>query len=97
MNLVYLIEVLYKGRALANLSLWKNVQAASTALALFLTAAMGWAKSSGVNVPVLGEGDVGALAAGIATAVSLYLTYATTPRIGLPAGSAGADGSGESK
>ncbi len=93
MNLIYLIEVLYKGRALANLELWKNVQAATGALTAFLLAALAWAKSTGVALPLIGESDLALIAAGIASGVQLYLTYATTPRIGLPAGAAGADGS----
>lgn len=91
MNRIWsLITALQAGRELGNVETWKNVQAATSALVAVLSALAIFLP------PELrpDEVQIGALAAGVATAgglVGVYLTYATSRRVGLPPGPAPLD------
>lgn len=93
MNLIAAIQALRAGKELANAAAWKNRQNAINAVVGLLVFAASVANAYGLEIQLTDD-----LAAGIATgvwaAVNLYLTTATTSKIGLPAQAepAGLDG-----
>jgi hypothetical protein len=93
MNLIAAIQALRAGKELANAAAWKNRQNAINAVVGLLVLAASVANAYGLEIRLTDD-----LAAGIATGVwavvNLYLTTATTSKIGLPAKAepAGLDG-----
>lgn len=81
MNRIFaIIEVLYRGKELANAETWKHRQAILGVLVALLPAA---AIAGGVD---LADADVQAIAAGVAAlagCVQSYLAVATSARVGL--------------
>lgn len=83
MNRIFaVIEVLYRGKELANAEVWKSRQIVLGILTALLPAA---AIAAGVD---LSDADTQAIAAGVAAVVGVlnsYLGAATSARVGLPA------------
>ena len=83
-KLKYAFDVLRKGKALKQKGLWTNVKAASAAIAALLLSLRQLADAMGYSVPI-DAGQAADIGGGIATAVVVYLSYATTRSAGLPA------------
>lgn len=87
-KLKLLFVVLQRGNELANVGVWKNTQAAVAAVGALLAAVVAF-------MPFEIPEELTLAAAGGAVAivqlVQLYLTYATSKRVGLPAGDNAAD------
>lgn len=93
MNVIVAIQALRAGKELANAATWKNRQNAVNALVGLLGFAAAVASAFGIQVELSDELLLG-LATGVWAAVNLYLTTATTSKIGLRAedGASGLDG-----
>ena len=78
-----LLDLFRKGNAVADPKLWKDRTALTLALTALILTAVKVAKGFGYDLPI-SETDAATLAAGIAVAVGLLGTYATTDKIGLP-------------
>lgn len=79
-----LFDVFRKGSSVSDPKLWKNGGGAVIAVTSLLLALSKAARSFGYDLP-LSEGDAGAIATGIVTAVGLFITFATSSKVGLPA------------
>lgn len=86
MNLIMVVSrgmaALRAGEALADPALWKHRQAAINAVTVAITAGVALANLFGLHIPVNAEwiGDIAYGCVGIAT---IYLTYATSAKVGL--------------
>lgn len=74
-----LFDVLRKGKALSNAGAWKNVQA----VILLVAAADTLIKALGYDFGFT-NGDYAFIASFISYAVSIYLVFATSDKVGLP-------------
>jgi hypothetical protein len=83
-----LFVVLQKGQELANADAWKNTQAAMSALGAIIAAVVAFAPFP--MPPEITMAIAGGVVA-VVQLVQLYLTYATSKRVGVPAGSSPAD------
>lgn len=77
------LEVFRRGAAVSDPALWKNRSGLAIALAGLIAALVHLAKAYGHEIP-LDEESILALAGGIATVVGLFVTYATSDKVGLP-------------
>jgi hypothetical protein len=85
MKLFAFISVFRRGAAVANPKAWKERSGAVLALAGLITAAVHLARLYGYDLPLDEEGAL-AIAGGVATVVGLFVTYATSDKVGvLPA------------
>ena len=82
MNVIAAIQALRVGKELANAAAWKNRQNAVNALVGLLAFAASVASAYGYQVKLTDDLAVG-IATGVWAAVNLYLTTATTSKIGL--------------
>lgn len=82
MKFLNLFRVLYKHRSLLNVSTWKNVQMVSVALSAIAFTVLHFFPSLSIDSQVI-EGIVTGIAY-IGSAIAIYLTPATTNKIGLP-------------
>ena len=78
-----ILDLLRKGNAVADPSLWKDRTALTLALTALILAAVKLAKGLGYELPI-SESDASTVAAGVAVLVGLLSTYATTDKLGLP-------------
>lgn len=84
-KLLALLNALRKGAMLQNPALWKNVQAGTNALAVFLLALVSAIEAFGVDVQI-SDDTAHALAGGVVAAVGVlnaYWTFATSEKVGL--------------
>jgi uncharacterized membrane protein len=77
------IDVLRKGRMVANPVKWKNRQIEVTAISALLLAVVHMIGAFGYELPV-NEADITAISAGVIAVVNVLLTLATTEKVGLP-------------
>jgi len=86
MNIIAAISrgmaALRAGEALADPALWKNRQAAINAVTVAITAGAALADLFGLHIPLAEWASD--LAYGCVGVVTIYLTYATSPKVGLP-------------
>ena len=86
MNLLMVVSrgmaALRAGEALADPALWKNRQAAINAVTVAITAGVALANLFGLHIPVNAEW-IGDIAYGCVGIVTIYLTYATSSKVGL--------------
>lgn len=86
MNLIMVVSrgmaALRAGETLADPALWKNRQAAINAVTVAITAGVALANLFGLHIPVNAEW-IGDIAYGCVGIVTIYLTYATSSKVGL--------------
>jgi len=86
MNLLMVVSrgmaALRAGEALADPALWKNRQAAINAVTVAITAGVALASAFGYSLPVNADG-IAAIAYAVVGIVTIYLTYATSAKVGL--------------
>ena len=86
MNLIMVVSrvmaALRAGEALADPALWKNRQAAINAVTVAITAGVALASAFGYSLPVNADG-IAAIAYAVVGIVTIYLTYATSSKVGL--------------
>lgn len=82
-KLISFIDVLRRGAAVSDPALWKNRSGLAIALAGLIAALVQLAKAYGHELP-LDEDSITAIAGGLAAAVGLWVTYATSDKVGLP-------------
>lgn len=86
MNLIMVVSrgmaALRAGEALADPALWKNRQAAINAVTVAITAGVALASAFGYSLPVNADG-IAAIAYAVVGIVTIYLTYATSGKVGL--------------
>ena len=76
------LEVFRRGAAVSDPALWKNRSGLAIALAGLIAALVQLAKAYGHELP-LDEDSILALAGGLATLVGLFVTYATSDKVGV--------------
>lgn len=79
-----ILDVFRKGASVSDPKLWKNSGGAVIAVTALLLALSKAARSFGHDFS-LSEADASTIAAGIVTAVGLFITFATSDKVGLPA------------
>lgn len=79
--------VLRKGEELTNAERWKRGQITVNAVAVFLAAVVGAAKTFGFDIPLSDEviNQIATGVIGLAAAFNTYVTAATSKRVGLRA------------
>jgi len=86
MNLITVVSrgmaALRAGETLADPALWKNRQAAINAVTVAITAGVALASAFGYSLPVNADG-IAAIAYAVVGAVNVYLTFATSLKVGL--------------
>ncbi len=91
-KLISLIDLFRKGSEVADPALWKNRGAAVIAVTALIYALLQLAKAYGYEIDLSSE-DVGGIAVGVVTLVSLLITYVTSSKVGiLPSRPGAADG-----
>lgn len=83
-KLLAFLDCFRKGSEVADPALWKNRGAAVVALTALMYALLRIAKEYGYDLNLSAE-DVGGIAVGIVSVVSLLSNYATSEKVGLPA------------
>lgn len=93
MNVIAAIQALRAGKELTNAAAWKNRQNAINAVVGLLVLAASVANAYGMEIQLTDDLVTG-IATGVWAVVNLYLTTATTSKIGLRAkdGASGLDG-----
>jgi len=76
------LAVMKAGKSVSDPALWKSRQVTATMVTAFVWGVINAAKAFGVDVPVDNE-TVDAIAVAILATTNLYLTYATSKKIGL--------------
>ncbi len=76
------MAALRAGEALADPALWKNRQAAINAVTVAITAGVALASAFGYSLPVNAD-EIAAIAYAVVGIVTIYLTYATSEKVGL--------------
>lgn len=82
-KLAAFFNVLRRGSMVSDPALWKNRSGLAIALAGLIAALVQLAKAYGHELP-LDEDSITAIAGGIAAAVGVWVTYATSDKVGLP-------------
>lgn len=88
MNILDAIRALRAGNELRNAAAWKNRQNTINALMGIIGIAVAVAQAYGIDLHV-GDDVAAGLAGGIWAAVNLYLTTATSARVGVPSDRSG--------
>lgn len=76
-------DVLRRGAAVSDPALWKNRSGLAIALAGLIAALVQLAKAYGHELP-LDEDGITAIAGGLSVVIGLFVTYATSDKVGLP-------------
>lgn len=81
-KLIDLLDLFRKGAAVSEPALWKNRSALTLALTALILTGCKVAKGYGYDLPI-SESDAASIAAGVAVVVGLFVTYATSDKVGL--------------
>ena len=89
-KLTAFVDLFRKGSEVTDPVLWKNRGAAVVAVTAVIYALLRIGKAYGYEIDLSAE-DVGGIAVGVVTAVSLFSNFATSKKVGLLAPKPGAD------